>query len=260
MFENIYDFGANKGQNIDYFYRFTNRVIAIEPIPDLYNQIKEKYEFEINNKKLLVLNSAVVTDEETRKIDFFVNSEKSWESTLIKNEKYKKIEVNAVTPNALFKINGFPDYLKIDIENFDLEVLKYLHINKITPRYVSFEAQNSDILDFVINNFDYKYFNFVLGHRISKDYEHLGLQNNSSGPICDDLKFTWVSKSMIKKYMTISKYGWVDIHCTNEIYGTNSVVGTFRTILYLLIDRVYRYFKPLKNRIIGKLEHIFKKP
>jgi hypothetical protein len=38
MFENIYDFGANRGQNLRYFLNYTKKVIAVEPIPDLFEE------------------------------------------------------------------------------------------------------------------------------------------------------------------------------------------------------------------------------
>ena len=52
MFENIYDFGANRGQNLKYFLNYTENVIAVEPIPELFEEISNGFKEEIISKKL----------------------------------------------------------------------------------------------------------------------------------------------------------------------------------------------------------------
>ena len=84
MFENIYDFGANRGQNLKYFLNYTENVIAVEPIPELFEEISNGFKEEIISKKLNVLNLAIVTDEQIKTTKFYINEEKNWESTLLK--------------------------------------------------------------------------------------------------------------------------------------------------------------------------------
>ena len=259
MFTKIYDIGANKGQNIEYFLSNSKKVIAVEPINELCLQIEKNFQISIENDELIVLNFAVVNDENTTSTDFYLNTDKSMHSSLLKHDNFKKVNVSATTLNKLFNLYGNPDCIKIDIEGYDLELLKYMASSNILPNYLSVEIQNKKTLDFVLNNFSYKYFNFVLGHRISEDYKHLNLKTHSSGPLGNDLKFKWVTKRLIKYYFMISRYGWIDLHCTNYKYINENSIGTPKSLLYLLYDKIYRILNPIRSRIIGKIKSIVNK-
>lgn len=259
MFTKIYDIGANTGQNIDYFLSKSKKVIAVEPINELCLQMERNFKKSIKNDELKILNFALVNDENTTSLDFYLNTDKSWESSLLKNDKSKKVNVNATTLNKLFNKYGYPDCIKIDIEGYDLEVLKYMVLSNIYPDYLSVEIQNKKTLDFIVNNFSYKYFNFVLGHRISEDYKHLNFKTHSSGPLGNDIKFKWVTKRLIKYYFIISRYGWIDLHCTNYKYNNENTIGLPKTLIYLLNDKIYRIFNPFRKRLLGKIKSIVTK-
>ena len=254
MFKNIYDLGANSGKNIEYFLANAEKVIAVEPIPELVSEIKLKFSEEIKKNKLIVVNKAVVVKEGIKKTSFYVNNEKNWESTLLSNNLYKKIEVVAVTPSDLFDKFGSPDCLKIDVENYDIEILKYINSMNIIPNYLIFEAQTKKTLDFVLSNFEYKHYNFVIGHRVGQDYGSINLETHSSGPIKKDLKYKWVGKKTIKKYFKISNFGWVDIHCSNNSFNTTSSKGIISTVFYLFMDRALTLVLPFRNKVIRKLK------
>lgn len=256
MFEIIYDIGANKGQNIEYFLLNSKKVIALEPINELCLQIGRNFQQSVRTGELKILNFAVVDNENITTMDFYLNNYKSWESSLVKNDKFEKIKVNATSLKKLFNEHGHPDFLKIDIEGYDIELLKYMASKSILPNYLSLEIQNKKTLDYVINNFSYRYFNFVLGHRISKDYKQLNLKTHSSGPLGNDLKFKWVKKRIIKYYFIISKYGWIDIHCTNKEFNNKKMIGITRTLIYLVIDKADRKIKPYRNKLVGKIKSI----
>ena len=231
MFKVIYDIGANNGQNIEYFLSKSKKVIALEPISELCIQIGKTFQRSVESGKLKILNFAVVNDENTTTLNFYINNHKSWESSLLKNNKFEKVKVNATSLSKLYNKYGHPDCVKIDIEGYDIEILKYMvSLNKI-PNYLSIEIQNKKTLDFVLKNFSYKYFNFVLGHRISEDYKHLNLKTHSSGPLANDLKFKWVNRRIIKYYFMISGYGWIDIHCTSKEYNNKNMIGILKLFL-----------------------------
>jgi len=254
MFKNIYDLGANRGKNIQYFLDNAEKVIAVEPIPELVSEIKVKFSKEIKKNKLVVVNKAVVAKEGMEKTSFYINNEKNWESTLLSNSLYKKIEVAAITPSDLFDKFGSPDCLKIDVENYDIEILKYINSMNIIPNYLIFEAQTKKALDFVLNNFEYKHYNFVIGHRVGQDYGSINLETHSSGPIKKDLKYKWVGKKTINNYLKISNFGWIDIHCSNNSFNTPSSKGIISTVFYLFRDRVFTLVLPFRNKVIGKLK------
>ena len=254
MFNKIYDIGANQGQNIEYFLAHSIEVIAVEPILELSSQIEKNFKESVQSCKLKVLNFAVVTDENVTTLDFYLNAKKTWESSIIKNNQFEKRIVNTTTLNNLFNLHGYPDCLKVDIEGYDIELLKYMASNNISPDYLTIEVQNKETLEYLLNNFKYKCFNFVLGHRISKDYKSINLKTHSSGPLGNDFKFKWVNKRIIKLYFFISKYGWIDIHCTNYEYDNKNKIGIFKTICYLFFDKVFRIINPMVLKVVGKLK------
>ena len=50
----IYDFGANNGDNIPYYLLKSDLVIAVEANPELCNLIKNRFNKEIEDIKLIV--------------------------------------------------------------------------------------------------------------------------------------------------------------------------------------------------------------
>ena len=69
----IYDFGANNGDNIPYYLLKSDLVVAVEANPDLSNNIKKRFEKEIINKKLVVLNYVISTERKKEDVDFFIH-------------------------------------------------------------------------------------------------------------------------------------------------------------------------------------------
>ena len=254
MFNNIYDIGANQGQNIKYFLQNGEKVVAVEPIKELCSKINKNFKKSIDSGQLSILNSAVVVDEDVKITELYLNKKKTWESTLLNNNKFQKINVNATSLNKIFSEYGSPDCLKIDVEGYDLELLKYMVSSNILPNYLIIEIQNKETLYYLMENFLYKYFNFVLGHRISKDYRRINLKTHSSGPLGNDLKFKWVNKQVIKFYFLFLKYGWIDIHCTNLKYENENMLGYYKTILYIFSDKIFRKVNPLIDKIFGKIQ------
>ena len=66
MFDNIYDIGANQGQNIKYFLQNGKKVVAVEPIKELCSKINKNFNKSIDSGQLSILNSAVVVDEDVK--------------------------------------------------------------------------------------------------------------------------------------------------------------------------------------------------
>ena len=69
----IYDFGACEGSNIPYYLLKSDLVIAIEANPSLVERIKQKFEKEIIQKKLIVLNYLISNKIGENQEDFFVH-------------------------------------------------------------------------------------------------------------------------------------------------------------------------------------------
>jgi len=70
----IFDLGANKGQNLDYFLTNSELVVANEPNPDLCKLIHSRFSSEISDGKLFVENVCLVDRNLSGSfVNFYIN-------------------------------------------------------------------------------------------------------------------------------------------------------------------------------------------
>lgn len=144
----IFDIGSNNGVRLKTFIDFSNYIVAVEPDPDLVNIIRYRF----SNLKYLHIEELAVSSEngeaefEKKKYFGFNTLSKKW-SNILDSENVKTIDkliVKTVTLGDLIKKHGNPDYVKVDVEGFELEVLKNLD-TKIS--IISFEVNLPDFLE-----------------------------------------------------------------------------------------------------------------
>ena len=136
------------------------KICLIEPTPYLFNILKKEYD---SYKNIYLINECI-TPTEKNSVDFFITSEKansideygdqlgSLNSQHAKNHNKnlesftKKISIPSLTVNKLLnKINcGSIDYLFIDTEGSDIEILLSFPFHKIKPKTIIFEHKFSD--------------------------------------------------------------------------------------------------------------------
>ncbi len=130
----IFDIGANKGQNLNYFLDKADIVVAFEANSNLVEKIKSDFKEFIDNKKLIVENIALIDDENIKKIDFYISKVNDVLSTLYPDDisKFYKQEVRCQKASVLIKryLKNYNiseiEYIKIDIERADTLVLNNL--------------------------------------------------------------------------------------------------------------------------------------
>ncbi|MBP7807786.1 MAG: FkbM family methyltransferase [Bacteroidia bacterium] len=124
------------GSNTYFFYKNNNSGILIEADSNRIHKIKEK------RPKDKVLNIGIGINDNESEADFYKFEEPA-HNTFDKNEaefrekngSYKLIEICKVKMTSINKIiaenykSGYPDFLSIDIEGFDFEVLNHLDHN-----------------------------------------------------------------------------------------------------------------------------------
>jgi len=158
--------GANDGRlqsNTLYFEQYKNwKGILVEPLPELANQCR------INRPEAIVENCALIPfDFEEDHIEMrycglmslvkgALKSEQD-ELTHIKNgiAGQKKVEetylvtVHARTLTSILDQNKVSkiDFFSLDVEGFELNVLKGLDFNRYTPTYILVEARYRDEID-----------------------------------------------------------------------------------------------------------------
>lgn len=159
----VFDLGAHHGEDSLYYLRKGYRVIAVEANPNCADRIRATFAAEISSGHLTLVQAAL-WHRGDRKIPFYVNQRVSVWGTVVPSwaERNKKlgansdaIQVRTITIPQLLKQFGIPYYIKIDIEGFDLAVLRQLaryatsHREFTSCRYLSWESSKTRLADLV---------------------------------------------------------------------------------------------------------------
>lgn len=128
-----FDVGANIGKKTDLFLSLGARVVCVEPQSNCANTLSEKFK---DNQNVKIVNTALGEKEDL--LDIFV-SPSDTVSTMSKDfieitslERFKGIvwdkteKVDVTTLDNIILEYGLPDYCKIDVEGYEVEVLKGL--------------------------------------------------------------------------------------------------------------------------------------
>jgi FkbM family methyltransferase len=142
--ELCFDVGANLGDRSNIFLSMGAKVVAVEPQKDLCQYLDYKF-----GKKINVVNKALGEKPELKDmfISYYSSSLSSlsteWINDVKKNiyteeswDKVNKVEVT--TLDLLIKEYGKPAFIKIDVEGYELEVLKGLStpVNMLSFEYL----------------------------------------------------------------------------------------------------------------------------
>ena len=140
----VFDIGANVGGVTDYFVSGGHKVVAVEPLKYLSDQIEERYRSRTDT--VSVVNAAVHPGPGP--IDFFVAEGFDPVSTLSNDwmtksrfgtdQKWETVlKVDCVGIDSLIETYGDPNLIKIDVEGAEYEAL--LTHNKKIDTIIAFE-------------------------------------------------------------------------------------------------------------------------
>ena len=199
-----FDIGAHLGEKSKPFIEKKVRTIMVEPIPTCVKNLKRLYSNNSivkiipkglgskNSKKILSINKQMPT------ISTFA---KHWKSGRFSNLKWNnKIQIQITTLDNLIKKFGNPQYIKIDVEGYELNVLKGLTKKS---GIISFEITSEFFSEAIkclnyLKKLSYDSFTFSIGER--KKF------------FCD-----WSDDktiiNFIKKEIKKDKLFWADIYC-----------------------------------------------
>ena len=185
---NIVQIGSNDGITGDPLYdiaitRKNWNLLLVEPIPYMFNRLKENYPEEprftfenvaINDgtlQKFYFIREGALKNENVNTIWYkqigSFQKEHLRKHFTIDIEKYiEEIEIKGVTLEQLLVRNNIEklDFLHIDAEGYDWKILSQLNLEKYKPHLILFEHKHlkvSEINEAIVYLKDYKIFKFT---------------------------------------------------------------------------------------------------
>jgi FkbM family methyltransferase len=150
MIENlIYDVGMNNGDDTAYYLQRGFRVIAVEANPILVSQAIRRFQREVAEDRLIVLNVGIA--EQPESLPFWICETYSEWSSFDQNIAsrdgcpHHAITIACRRFESVLEEYGIPYYLKVDIEGNDLLCLQDLNAGDL-PKYISVEATDIRLL------------------------------------------------------------------------------------------------------------------
>jgi len=215
-----YDFGAHNGDNIPYYLLKYEKVVAVEANPIMIETIRKRFKLEIAQGRLS-LENCVVSNQKGL-VDFYLHRFNSVLSQLPKPqnlEDFNHIQIHSKKPSQIIKKYGRPEYIKIDVEHVDFEVLSELFGNDIYPRYISAEVHDVRVFSLLTSSKFYNEFKLLEGNSVQDllfvvDGEVLPYRfpHHSAGPMFEDIHTESLTAAELFEELAVSGFGWRDIH------------------------------------------------
>lgn len=238
----IYDVGAHRGEDTEFYLKKGFRVVGVEANPALIGGLKERFHAAERTGRLRILNIAVAP--RSGPVTFYANdSVTTWGTTspewVSRNQRRRDVKSTLVTvPGRTFESvlreHGVPYYLKVDIEGADLLCVEALREVHPKPKYVSFESTLtswSDLLQefSLLRELGYRWFKVVNQLDVPSQrppakaaegiYTDHVFPYDSSGLFGDEVPGEWLSeKQAIRRYRRIFAEYW--------LFGNEGILST----------------------------------
>ncbi len=226
----IYDFGANNGDDIGYYLKKADCVVAVEASPTLCSMIEARFAREIAERRVFVLCCVITAGEQEGPVPFYLHKTNHVLSqfpapSIDAAHMFEEVLLPALSPDRIIETYGVPHYIKIDLEHYDAEILRSLFTHGIFPDYISAESHSIEVFCLLAALGNYKAFKLVNGPSVGTLYaNHLintrsGVQAHSfpihsAGPYGDDIPGPWLSATGLFRQLATVGLGWKDIHAS----------------------------------------------
>lgn len=224
----IYDLGSNNGDDIPYYLKKCDLVVAVEANPDLCSLIKRRFQSEVLEGRLVVENRVISHAERDSEVPFYIHKKRHVRSqlprpSLLEINNFQEIHLPSITVPQLVEKWGDPYYIKIDLEHYDAPVLRSIFSAKIYPPYLSAESHSAEVFCLLVVSGEYQSFKMVDGPTVQHKFAGLEIEANggkerysfpphSAGPFGDDIPGPWFTADDFIRLLGISGLGWKDIH------------------------------------------------
>lgn len=268
----IFDLGAHKGEDSDFYLLKGFRVIAIDASDTLCSEVLKRFQDHSKKSNFKILNYAV-TENDNETITFYENTGNSvwgtiFDSWVARNNKMgttsieksvRTIRLDTLIARELQEGETI-EYVKIDIEGADIMALKSLSNVKEKPRFVSLESEKI-VWEKLIEEFDvlkqlgYSKFKIIDQSTIQTqqcprpsregDYVDYKFEFGSTGLFGDELPGEWLSaaeaikiyKKIFARYKYFGDYGIFN----NKFFMKNRYLNKLMSIFKLKYPHVGWY-------------------
>ena len=229
----IYDFGANNGDDITYYLKKCDIVIAVEANPALAEHIRQRFRHEIEYGRVAVLNCALSNSSDDDAVPFYLHKHEHVRSQFPRPPEaelhdFEEISVTSRRPSSIVRQFGSAYYIKIDIEGYDNAVLKELFAAGIRPEYISAESHHIDVFTTLAAVGEYRAFKLVDGPAVPVRYRDHAIQtrdgqerysfpNHSAGPFGEDIAGPWMTADNFFRILAFVGLGWKDVHAARDV-------------------------------------------
>jgi FkbM family methyltransferase len=160
-----FDVGMFDGQDTRYYLDLGLKVVAVEANPMYIAMAQKNFAMQIEAGQLTLLHVAV--SETLKEVDLTVCGNDAGASSIYADKiahrfPLNRYRVEAQSIHSLIGKFGRPDFLKIDIEGVDIEVVSALDLAS-APQWLSFEAHGDDPLKMLkhLEHLGYTRFNLI---------------------------------------------------------------------------------------------------
>ena len=172
----IYDFGSNNGDDIPYYLKKSDLVVAVEANPLLVEEIKVRFADEISAGRLAIEARILSVDANASSAVFYVHKTDPVLSQLPRPDnvsicQFDEVMVPLANVVELVRSYGDPYYIKSDIEHYDHKILRALFESNIKPPYISAESHSIEVFSLLVSLGGYEAFNLVDGPSVSEKYK-----------------------------------------------------------------------------------------
>ena len=229
----IYDFGANNGDDIPYYLKKADLVVAVEANPSLCREIEARFSEVIQAGRLRVENRVVAGEGSSPEVYFYLHKRHHVlgrftepDATVIGD--FDRVLLPSKSVMQIIGEHGAPYYIKIDIEHYEDVILKELFRNGVKPAYISAEAHGIQVFALMAGLGEYTAFKLVDGETVAKKYrnrairvgdglEQYSFPAHSAGPFGEDIAGEWMNADDLFHVLAKDGLGWKDIHATNLV-------------------------------------------
>lgn len=244
MVGTIYDFGMNNGDDVEYYLLKGGKVVGVDANRSLCEYVEQRFADAIAAGRLVVLNAALSEQDSSDRVSFYIHKTSHVLGQLPRPAgkdlaQFEEVKVPARTPASIVTEFGDPIYIKIDVEHYDLAVLRNLFEAGIFPPEISAESHSAAIFACLVDN-GYASFNLIEGRTVAERYgstmistpegcRPFAFREHSAGPFGEDIGTPWEDADTFLYTLAGAGLGWKDIHASKTM--PTSAPPANRTIL-----------------------------